>query len=229
VSDDLYPSEGITPEPIPPADPFSGADESEGFSPGRIVFGLIVLAVGVFWLLQSLDVDLDIPWTAVLSGALIVTGFALVFLAPSGNRSGLVGLGITLTVLLGLITTVQAIGDISFAGGIGEKNERPVTIDALEEPFRLGIGDLEVDLRGVSFPDGTTEVAASVGIGHLVVRVPHGVTIEAEASVGAGEIVILNEKRDGVGVDWAYVGADGQPKRVLLDVSVGLGQIEVDQ
>jgi hypothetical protein len=228
MNEDLFP-EPETPQPAPPADPFTPSDDRAGDrSMGRIVFGVIILAIGVFWLLNALDVDLDVPWAAVFAGALIITGFALVFLASTGNRAGLVGLGITLSVLLGLMSTVEAIGDISFAGGIGEKREAPVTVNAAEGPFRLGIGDLEVDLRGVAFPAGISEVSASVGIGHLVVIVPDGVSIEATASAGAGEIVILGEKQDGVDVDWDYDEGAG-PQHVVLDISVGLGQIEVER
>lgn len=104
--------------------------------------------------------------------------------APRGRRrTGLMVAGIVLLVLAAL-TTAGAVA-VASIGGIGSTTKRPATAGAVATEYRLGVGSLDIDLRDVTLPAGTTDVRARVGAGSLTVFVPRGVRVE---SVGATEL-----------------------------------------
>ena len=201
--------------PGPPPPPRRGP------SAGRLVTGLLLVLVGAAWLLHALDVA-EIRWQTVLSGAVIAIGLALLSIARRGDNDGLIGLGVVLSVLLVL---TGAMPQIPLTGGVGERNLRPTAVD-LEPSYELGMGSMELDLTGADLSPGTTELTASVGMGELVVIVPPDVAVEAAASAGAGELEILGEDRNGIGPSLSVSDGAGD-QRLVLDLSVGLGSIEV--
>jgi predicted membrane protein len=101
----------------------------------------------------------------------------------------------------------------------------------LKPEYHLAIGELTVDLGGVSFPqESTTDVEATVGVGHLVVIVPRGVEVNVHAHAGAGAVQFPG---DGDGQGGVRVNRDMQlnagagAARINLDAQVGVGQVEV--
>ena len=91
--------------------------------------------------------------------------------------------------------------------------------------YKLGIGELRIDLRGARFPVGETRVDARVGIGALKVVVPADVALRVEATSQVGDVHVLGLADDGRN---AAVQLDGDGRRVLvLDANVGLGTIHV--
>ncbi|MBT8213023.1 MAG: cell wall-active antibiotics response protein [Acidimicrobiia bacterium] len=224
----------MTDDPITTTDPITLDVEPRGPSPGQIGLGIVLLGVGVMWLLVVLDILDDVAWTAVLAGAVIAIGVLLVVLARSGPHGGLIATGFAITLLLALALTVQDIVDVPFSGGIGDADYGPAAVADLDSPYRLAIGDLTVDLRGVDFEPGLTEIEATVAIGHLVVQLPEGVAVAVDMSVGAGQAVVdtdtgAEQSFDGLDVDENYQdsGFQSAEVRVRIRAAVGLGQVEV--
>ena len=95
-----YPQEGppsLPPEEHPgPARPLPLA---------RLILGAILLAGGVLWLLGVTNVA-DVSPLPALAGALIVVGLALVAGSRTGGHSGLIALGVVLTVVTRAISTI---------------------------------------------------------------------------------------------------------------------------
>jgi hypothetical protein len=202
---------------------------------GRLIFGLVLVGIGVIWLLQALDV-VAFSFLAVLPAALIVVGVVLIGAARTGRHSPLIVLGVILTVIL----TIASGFDIRLQGGAGERTERPATAADLEPEYRLSLGQLTLDLRNVALtPGADTRVEASVGMGQLTVRVPDdiGLAIVATAHAGAGQVALFDRESSGVDVDLSVRLPQlrpGQPVptpvyTLTLDLSVGLGQIEVSR
>ena len=120
--------------------------------------------------------------------ALVATAIAVALIASSrgsaGTRSAgrLVGwllatmAALSLIALSGVIALV-AVSDAPLRGGIGDRHWRPVATSEVRPAYRLAIGDMAVDLSDVRFGSGTTRVAASVGVGHLLLRVPSDVPV----------------------------------------------------
>jgi hypothetical protein len=180
---------------------------------------------GVLWLLGALDV-VDISLRAVLSIALIAVGLGLLVGARTGAHGGLIFLGVILTAILVLISSF----DIHIEGGVGERVERPATVQDLETEYRLGVGQLTLDLTDLEFPSRTTRIEATVGIGRLVVRLPSRLAVRVTGTAGAGQVTLFGKEANGFDVDQA--ASRGQfatetGARLDLDVGVGIGQVEV--
>jgi hypothetical protein len=213
----------------PPPPPAPSPPERERFQAGRFVFGAVVVVFGVAWLLEATDVW-SVRWDVVLPVALIVVGLALVVASRSGReQGGLIALGIVLTVVLVAGTLV----DVPLEGGVGERIERPQSVAELSDGYHLAVGKLTVDLRSAPLPAGEIgsplEVRARVGIGQLVVIVPESLVDQAHAKVGIGSAMIFGKEESGFAVRNDFVPRwptmAGHP--FVLDLSVGIGQVEV--
>lgn len=213
-------SEQFEPTPAPaPVTPRVQPD-----SIGTILLGGIVAMFGLLWLLDSVGA-IDSPWYAVLPGMLVIIGVALVLGSRTGSHPGLIVLGAIITVAL----TVTSMVDIPLGGGIGDRSIHPTSIAAVDENYELFIGQQTIDLRDVDFPVGETRVRARVGMGELLIRVPPGVEVWADWRVGVGDADVLRTERSGVGLkdDTSTAGYAGADRRLVLDLSVGIGSLVV--
>ena len=191
------------------------------------VLGALLAAAGTFGLLAVLDVyDLDVD--IALAVAVAVVGAAIAAGAFAGFRvGGLVGVGLILLAAF----AVAASSPVSLRAGVGDKLERPLDAAALESSYEYGIGDYELDLRSVDLPEGVTRVEVSLGIGELTVTVPEDVAVEVDAHAGAGEVIVLGSADDGIGADkeLTFAGAEADSPTLVLDASVGFGQITIER
>ena len=148
--------------------------------------------------------------------ALVIVGAIVLFLLVAAVVAGLVIGGV-----IGAVTDRE--------GGLQVRTEQPASIDELRESYQLETGSLEVNLEDVDFPEGTTDLEASVENGALTVVVPRGVAVEANAEVGDGALSILGSEVHGENVERNYESEDyGQADSGLsLDLSVGTGVITV--
>ena len=145
---------------------------------GSVVLGLLLVAVGVGWLLEATQA-VEVPWGAVVPGALIVVGVALLIASRTGQATGgLVAIGVALAVVAALFAWV----DVPLGSGVGERQEQPGRIQDLRREYEL-----------------------------------------------AAQVDLLDRPADGVAAETAYrdEGYDGADRRLELDLSVGLGRIEV--
>lgn len=195
--------------------------------PGRIVLGALLILGGGLWLVD-LSGAAELNWRVVLPATLIVVGIATMVLAWRGRSGALVGWGIVLAFVVAAASVLPTHLSVS----VGERTQRPQTIADLADDYALGMGTLTIDLRGLDL-DGDRSLGASVGMGELVVLVPPDVGLEVDASVGAGDAQVLDRSNDGVGVGLTASfppsdeAASTDPVTLTLDLSVGLGQIEV--
>jgi phage shock protein PspC (stress-responsive transcriptional regulator) len=186
--------------------------------------GLLIGGLGIVGLLDATDA-VSIDWRIVLAAAAIGIG-ALVVIGPvTGHAVGWVavlGLGVLAALALTLAVRVPVFS------GIGNQVEHPATAAALHSSYEHGIGDFRIDLQDLSLPVGRTHVKATLGIGHLVVRVPQAVTVEVDGRVSAGDLRVLGHDDNGTHVHDRVVETGTLPKRVLvLDARVGLGDLKV--
>lgn len=189
---------------------------------GRLAMGALLVVVGVVWMADRLD------WIEVGAGMvlpLLVTGIGVVLLALSfeGEHPGLVTLGVILAVLTLLTAVAPTEG---FRGGVGDRRHDPTTMSQLESPYRLGIGSLRVDLSDLPV-EGTVEVEADVGLGELLIIVPDDVAVDVTARSGAGEVRIFGESSDGIDVEDTYRSPGSDRDVLVIDAGVFMGQVEV--
>lgn len=188
---------------------------------GRLVLGVLVVLVGIGWLLEVLDVA-DFAWDVILPIALIVIGGALLLSVRStAGHGGLIVAGLVLTVVLALGSAL----DFPIEGGIGQRAYHPVASADVRSEYRHGIGELTLDLADVAPPAATERIRARLGIGRLLVIVPEGIAVRVRARATLGQVQVFGEEASGVDAE-RVVEADGTPL-LDLDLSVGLGQVEV--
>ncbi len=194
---------------------------------GWITLGAILAAAAVSALLDVLGA-IEVPVEEFLLVALGLTGIGVVAGALVGRVRGPLALG----AATGVALLAVAIVDVPVHGGVGERTVRPAASGALEPEYRLGAGDLVLDLRSVDLAAGSRRVEASVGLGSLVVLVPAGVAVVAEGTASVGEVDLFGQQEDGVRVQTSAVeeplaGSQfPQPGRLYLDLAVGVGRVE---
>ncbi len=185
--------------------------------------GAMLVGAGVLGALQITDV-VDVDWALALAVAVVLVGIAVAVGAFFGATGALAAIG----TLLAAAMVVAATVDIPLHGPMGDRERHPVAMADLERSYEHSIGTLDLDLRDLILPAGTTRVSATVGIGELRVRVPAGVRVEIDAHVKAGESVVLGNREDGWNVT-QHVTEDGTTAgtTLALDAEVGFGNLEV--
>jgi phage shock protein PspC (stress-responsive transcriptional regulator) len=188
---------------------------------------LVCLAV-----LAGLGAALGVGFVAALGGGVaigiltVVTGLALVATAFVGGARWL----IVPALVLALPLAVVAAADIDIEGGIGSREYRPASMGELQPGYRLGMGDIAVDLRDVRLPPGRTDLGIHLGVGHARVDVADDVCVTSDVKVGAGAVRMFDHVNDGVDVAFAE-GAAPKPGQPVLHVAadLGMGALEVDR
>ncbi|WP_308257378.1 HAD-IC family P-type ATPase [Pseudonocardia lacus] len=126
---------------------------------GRVVFGLLVVAVGVASLLDGLG--WTVPWRLAPAIALIVIGLALLASLGGGTgRADLVVLGVIALVL----AVAAAVGVDRYAGPVGDRSIVAAR-DGWPTPVQMAAGTVVVDLTRQPRPAGTARVAVGAGRG----------------------------------------------------------------
>ena len=162
---------------------------------------------------------------AVIAGVVVALGLGLVASAfLGGGARWLVLPAVVLAAPLGLV----AASGLDLKGGMGERDYRPTDLSALRDRYKLGAGELKVDLRDLELPDGSTPLHVKVGAGHAVVYVPANVCVSSTVHVGAGYAQVLERDNGGFDVDWdnRRTAPAGVPT-LALDADVGMGALEV--
>jgi len=208
------------------------ATDAEQPAPARHRSGLLPAALGAAFVTLGVLAALDltgaasIDWQLVLALLVAVTGaIALVGAATGRAVGGVVALGLVLLLMLALGLAVR----VPLFAGIGDRTQRPATLADVNSRYRLGIGDLTVDLSSVRLPRGETHVAATVGIGELLVRVPRDASVEIDGRAQGGDVRLLGQEDHGTRVREQVVEHTGSGRVLVLDARVGFGQVRVER
>ena len=83
---------------------------------------------------------------------------------------------------------------------------------------------MEVDLRDVKFPAGSTQVNVRVGIGEARVLVPTGMCTSIQGDIGMGAADIPQRFEEGPDITIR------EPrKQLVINADVGVGHLQVDR
>ncbi len=191
----------------------------------RITFALVVLLAGGLAFAIGAGADLD-PRDAV-AACLALAGAGMVVGAFRGGARSLFSVVVPLAVLLSVVTIV----DLPLRGGIGTRVHEPTSLADLDETYRLGAGEMTIDLTGIDPAEWRNEVVdldVSLGLGELDIRTPPDVTVEVVLELDAGDVDLFGRTADGTGIEMVEErdGAEGAG-RVVLDIDAGLGEVRV--
>ncbi len=195
---------------------------------GPVTLSLLLILGGVAWLLDGAGA-LDVSPFGFLAFALAVVGTALVVGAWWGRARSLILLGVVLTMVITVSLMIPSILDVPLTGGVGQVYLHPTDPAGLEDAYRLLAGELILDLTGPSLPEGATFIAASVGVGRLVVIVPADASVTVQGRVGMGEMALFGETDEGARRRRRAVsaGSSDSDRSLELEVAVGTGLLEV--
>jgi hypothetical protein len=200
----------------------TGDDPARAIARGTLVLLLIVAALGA---------ATGVGFIAAIGGGTaeaILAIFAGLGLIAAGLVGGPRWLLLPAVVLLLPLAVVSAAG-IDLHGGLGHRDYRPAAMADLRPEYRLGAGDLNLDLRGLALPPGRTNVKLVVGMGDARVRLPEGACSTTDAQIGVGATSLPDRKPHGfdLAIAAAPVPAEHRPM-VHIDANIGLGYLHVD-
>jgi phage shock protein PspC (stress-responsive transcriptional regulator) len=198
-------------------------DPARAIARGTLVLLLLVAALGA---------ATGVGFVAAIGGGTaeaILAVFAGLALIAAGLLGGPRWLLLPVVVLLLPLAVVSAAG-IDLHGGVGHREYRPASMADLRPEYRVGAGDLDLDLRGMKLPPGRTDVKLVVGVGAAKVRVPNGVCVTTDAQVGVGDADLPDRHHHGFDVAVADGGTPREGTPLLhLQADVGLGLLQVDR
>lgn len=164
----------------------------------------------------------------VAGAAALATVWFAVASARSGwlRRLAIAGASVVVLLLV-LVGAFLATFDVRLRDGVDERAFAPRSVDDLRGEYVLGIGELDLDLRGIAFPLGETRVAVRVDAGKAHVLLPPGVALRADADARLGEIRLLGRRTEGWKADEQL--AETGPRVLVLDAEVGIGEIRIER
>lgn len=213
--------DGAPAEPAGPRSPVAGLT----------IAGLLI-AVGLMVLVTRYT-GLDVGPRGFLATALLVVGLGLVASAVTrarAPRGGLIALGSVLTLALLFTSAVPAwTGDEDGGGGFGDREYQPATVEDVPPVYRLGAGDMDVDLSRIDVDDidEPVRVRIELGAGDLDVTVPDDADVQIDLEHGIGESEVFGDS-SGTGFYRAPGSNDDEPEFVLT-IDHGVGDLEVSR
>ncbi len=201
----------------------AGGTENPGSTAAKIGLGLLLLVVAAVGFV-AVAVGSAMGGGAAIAGLVIALGVALVISAFLGGRRWLVLPALILAIPLGF----AAAAGFDVHGGVGDRDYQPTSVAELQRGYKLGIGQMRLDLSQVDLPAGRTPLKLDMGIGSVRMVVPDDVCVASKVRVGAGYARVLDRDSGGLDVDWRQSPAqNGGVKRLVIDGDVGIGEIQV--
>ncbi|HVF76767.1 MAG TPA: PspC domain-containing protein [Solirubrobacteraceae bacterium] len=201
--------------------------EQPSGSPGEVMRRAalgIGLLIGCFALSVASFFASGLGGGVVVAGIVIAAGAGLVAAAFVGGARWLVLPALAIALPLAFVSAA----DIDLDGGFGDRRIHPATVAELDQSYRLGAGELVVDLRDLDLPSGDHPLNVRIGAGHALVLVPDDVCVASSADIGMGAVAIFDRESGGIDFEWKD-GRRARPgsARLVLEGDVGLGFLEV--
>jgi phage shock protein PspC (stress-responsive transcriptional regulator) len=208
-------------------------DESIWARLGKVVLVCILVAIA---LCLAAGLALVSAWVTAtghgtaIAVTVIALGLALVAAAFATDvRRRATPPLLVLALVLGIPAGAIAAADIEFDNSVGERTYTPtVAADIPADGYKLGTGQLVVDLRRLPWKPGQTLAAsAHLGIGQLIVSAPSNVCVVGHATGKAGELIVAGDVSRGVDPDLDKPTPTSNAPRLDLDADIQLGQMIV--
>ncbi len=200
-----------------------------------VALSLLAVAGAVLLSRATVNADGDGFWICLLlaGGLILWVTRRSSGAAEDSRRVGRIGRIVGWTTLTVVILTLVASAifaatfHVHLRNGIGDRTYTVASTQELRDSYKLGIGNLRVDLSNLTLPAGETHVKARTDVGRLTVIVPRDVALQVHGDAQAGQLTVLGSTDDGSNVDKSLVQ---NGKRVLvLDAHVGAGKLEVER
>jgi phage shock protein PspC (stress-responsive transcriptional regulator)/predicted membrane protein len=197
-----------------------GPVDSRAVHASVIVLGMAAAIVVGFGAAIAVAFGAGTATAAVVLGA----GVVLVVAAFAGGARWLIAPALIVAIPVAIVSAA----DLDLKGGVGERDYRPASVADIRTDYRLGVGELRLDLRDVDFPPGTTTIRTSVGLGSTQVMLPDAVCLDSEVHVGMGGVRVFGRQNEGVDID--ATSAEDAPAGapvVRIEADSGLGEVKI--
>jgi hypothetical protein len=190
------------------------------------LIGLAIVGVALLVLLSRAAL-----WPAAGAGWIfvLVVGLVVLWVSRSARWGGrLLKLLIALcAVALAAAVTAVVLAfswfNVSFSDGVGDRVYAPSTAASIASSYKLGVGNLRIDLSAIRPAAKELQVKAKVGVGELRIVVPYGVPVQVDAHAKLGDVHVLRLRDSGRNAA-VSTGAGGG---YVIDARVGLGRVDV--
>jgi phage shock protein PspC (stress-responsive transcriptional regulator) len=188
--------------------------------------GLAVVGVALLVLLSHATL-----WPAAGAGWIfvLVVGLVVLWVSRSARWGGrllkiLVALVVaTLAAVVTALVLAFSWFNVSLGDGVGNHEYAPLTAAAVDPSYKLGVGNLRIDLSSIGPVQSELHVKAKVGVGNLRIVVPYGVPVQVNARAKVGNVHVLNQRDSGRNA----VVTTGSGGGYVIDARVGAGNIDV--
>jgi len=190
------------------------------------LIGLAIVGVALIVLLSRAAL-----WPAAGAGWIfvLIVGLLVLWVSRSGRWGGrLLRLFLALAaVALAAAVTAVVLAfswfNVSLGDGVGSHVYAPSTAASIAPSYKLGAGNLRLDLSAIRPAAKELHVKAKVGVGTLRVLVPYGVPVQVYARAKVGDVRVLQLTDSGRNAV-VRTGAGGG---YVIDARVGLGTVDV--
>jgi phage shock protein PspC (stress-responsive transcriptional regulator) len=190
------------------------------------LIGLAIAGVALLVLIShaALRPEAGAGWIFVL-----IVGLAVLWVSRSGRWGGrllkvFVALVVaTLAACIAAVVLAFSWFNVSLGDGVGDHVYSPATAVAIAPSYRLGVGNLRIDLSAIRPGVRQLNVNAKVGVGELRVVVPRGVPVQVDARAKLGDVYVLSREDSGRNA----VVKTGARGGYVIDATVGLGKVLV--
>jgi phage shock protein PspC (stress-responsive transcriptional regulator) len=190
------------------------------------LIGLAIVGVALIVLLSRAAL-----WPAAGAGWIfvLVVGLGILWVSRTGRWGGRL---LRLFIALAVVTLAAAVTavvlafswfNVSLGDGVGNHVYAPSTAASIAQSYRLGVGELRLDLSAIQPTAKELHVKAKVGVGELRVVVPDGVPVQVDARAKLGDVHVLRLEDSGRNAA-VKTGTGGG---YVIDARVGLGKVDV--
>ena len=199
-----------------------------GEDPARVAARITLVGL---CLVAAFAVSVGVGFVAALGGGVavavisIVAGLGLIAAGLLGGPRWLILPALVLVVPLAVVSAA----DLDLRGGVGHREYRPTTVADLRPEYRLGMGQIDLDLRNLEMPAGRTQLNVRVGFGEARVRVPHGVCVATDAQIGVGAADLPRRVDDGADINIEEPVRASARRELVVNARVGVGHLQIDR
>jgi phage shock protein PspC (stress-responsive transcriptional regulator) len=186
---------------------------------------LIVLVLAALFIGSALDTT-TLPRGDAWLVLLVAAGVVMWIAGGLKKRRGLgIAAGSILALGLVMAAVFAAVIDLHVHHGVEDRRYVVANPQELLDDYRLGWGDLELDLRSIRLPPGETRITARVDLGNLRVTVPADVPVRAHAEATTGRIDLLGHVVEGWYIEERRAARGARV--LVLDTHVGAGTVQI--
>lgn len=181
----------------------------------ELIIALLLIILGILFLLEQADViDFDF-WNFmgyIWPIALIIIGLWLIYQQAGGKRKWKGSIDAT--------QSSKAFGDLDIS---------PSIIDAKGIEYKVGFGDIKLDLSNTRLQPSENLVRVSLGFGDLKLRLPKSKFCKISCTCGLGNLDLLGKKSNGLSVRQKYEDEnyDTAAEKLRIFAKCGVGDLRV--